>query len=509
MLGAAELAILLEETRDDPVAFNDLILCRPDYWSKQIEIARALADPAVDTVVVATGNSVGKSYLAGGLVPWWLYTRMPYGSKPGAQVVATAPSQTLVGTVLFKEMRRALAVARRAGVPLFGAISESPNASPQFLRLDNQGWECLGFATTGVERASGQHNEDLFVLMDEASGIKPEIWEGVTSLNPRKTAIFGNPLEPHTPFHKLWLKGMAGEPGVASFTVASTDSPDIHMERSRRGLADLGFLRRARRDYGEPGSPLWESHVAGNFPDVVAQALIPPWWLDRVAQAVRPKGGGPRTLAADLSGGVGGDRTVLLVRDRWGILEVVISPLMGVPETAHRLAELARRWGVPHHRIVYDRGGMIGRQMADYLESHGIYDAVAYHGSDAPSTPRFFNKRAEMAYLVRERLDPDFTTVVHRSPEEQARLEEAWKMGWRAEPPTPEIRRQETFALPSEGTPPLPDWWAPLYEELCQLRYRDKLGKIQLEPKEDFAKRLGRSPDLADAYMMSYAVGEE
>lgn len=103
-------------------------------------------------MIVPTGNSVGKSYCAAGLILWWVYTR------PGSLVVTTALSQTLLGTVLFKEIRRAKASSKTA---LPGRITDSPNVSPQTLLVDGTGWGVLGIATCGVERLSGQHNPNL------------------------------------------------------------------------------------------------------------------------------------------------------------------------------------------------------------------------------------------------------------------------------------------------------------------------------------------------------------
>jgi hypothetical protein len=36
-------------------------------------------------------------------------------------------------------------------------------------------WHALGYSTTSVERASGQHAKDLLVIIEEASGVEDEI----------------------------------------------------------------------------------------------------------------------------------------------------------------------------------------------------------------------------------------------------------------------------------------------------------------------------------------------
>ena len=50
--------------------------------------------------------------------------------------------------------------------------------------------------------------------------------------------------------------------------------------------------------------------------------------------------------------------------------------------------------------------------------------------------------------------------------------------------------------------PPLPE----LTGELCMPTYMFNNGKFQLEPKDAIKKRLGRSPDLADALALTFGL---
>ena len=47
-----------------------------------------------------------------------------------------------------------------------------------------------------------------------------------------------------------------------------------------------------------------------------------------------------------------------------------------------------------------------------------------------------------------------------------------------------------------------------LRAELCSARYEPQINGIKLEDKDDIKKRLGRSPDYADAYVMANWRGE-
>jgi hypothetical protein len=492
-----QLADLLWATRDDPDLFNSAVLGRPGYWWRQVEICHALA--RYKTVVVPTGNSVGKSYLAGGLPPWWLLTR------PGSQVVCTAPSQNLLGTVLFKELRRAVGKSR---IPLGGTITDSPKASPQTWLLDNQGWECLGIATKGVERLSGQHNADLLQIIDEGSGIEPEIAEALDSQNPAKRVVFGNPLWPDGWFNGLYKRALREQhdPRIpdaercVAIRVASTDSPDIDLLRSPRGLADRSFITEAERTYGRD-SLYWVTHVLGMFPDASHDGLLKEYWVDRLRTVGRPEGVNPgrRRMAVDLGYGTENDRGVILIRDDLGVPYLEQSNRMGVPETAARMAHLSREWGVRQEDMVYDANGP-GRDLPRYLEQHDITEAVPYHGSGKGGA-KAANKRSKCGWRLRQRLDPE-RPVLPPKADDGGRKPSLWD----AEVPPPPARPQHPFRV---EVPDGANWWPSLREELLALRYRMNGIKVELEKKEDMAKRLGRSPDLVDALLMSFAAGDD
>lgn len=113
----------LEYLRDRPADFQRLILGR-SLWSKQVEVCESITRNPI--TVVPAGRAVGKSYLLGGLPLWWLYTR------PNSLVITTGPDHRQVVSVLWKEIRRAIAKAR---VPLGYDHLTNGYASPQRLTV--------------------------------------------------------------------------------------------------------------------------------------------------------------------------------------------------------------------------------------------------------------------------------------------------------------------------------------------------------------------------------------
>ena len=118
------LVSLLANCRNDPHRFNELFLGRSSYWSAQKEICESIVK--YRSTVVYSGNMIGKDYVIGGIVPWWLATR------PESLIIVTGPSQTILGSVTWKEIRRALENAR---VPFGGRLSNGIKASPQVVEI--------------------------------------------------------------------------------------------------------------------------------------------------------------------------------------------------------------------------------------------------------------------------------------------------------------------------------------------------------------------------------------
>ena len=113
-------------------------------------------------------------------------------------------------------------------------------------------------------------------------------------------------------------------------------------------------------------------------------------------------------------------------------------------------------------RIAVDEIG-IGRGVVDSLEEDG-YENVGVNVAERSSdSERWHNLRAELWCGLREQLDPE----------------------------------KEPIALPPDDE---------LLSELASVKYKvDARGAIQIESKEDMRKRLGHSPDRADAVVLAFS----
>jgi hypothetical protein len=468
---------LLARCYNDGDLFNTAILKRLPYWKGQRRISQSL--DRFRCTAAYTGNVVGKDYLIGGEIPRWLSTRAD------SLVIVTGPSQTVLGSITWKEVRRGVSTS-----PFLKrlVVSQGIRCSP--LRLTMRGdWGALGYSTTTVERASGQHNRNLLVIVEEASGVEDEIWDAIESLNYTRLLAIGNPLRAEGGFvrmikqaHEDKLNGIPDEYATNAIHIPSTASPHAHLQKSPVGLADKTFLEACYRKYGRDS--FWvRCHIDAIVPSESSGRLIPVSWIDRCA-ATSPPVRSPfspinetRRQGCDISEGVGRDDYCIVVRDDLGILEMDAGNSLGLPEIATRFAALLRKWNVPASRSSYDRIG-VGRDFRHHLAANGIREAIGYAGAGRARNHReFSNLRSEAAWKLRTRLNPDWST--------DTSYEKAPKQ------------------LPFHIAPTAQ--WPQLRQELEVVTYELVGNQVQMMSKEDHCIELGRSPDRFDALIQTFA----
>lgn len=479
------LADLMGECRDDPNLFNEIFTNDgKSFWSRQVEMCESVV--RYRKTIVYSGNMVGKDFMVGRLVWWWLLTR------PGSLVMITGPSQTSLGSITWKEVRQATPRWMGTDIRSVSAkLSQGVKTSPQIVDL-GPGWQAMGISTTTVERFSGHHNPQLLVIIDEASALEPEIRDSIQSLGYERLLAIGNPIRADGPFIE-WIRqaeadsrdGIPPHLAANAIQIPSTDSPHASLEKSPWGIADKTFIESSYRDYGGEHSFWCNSHIHALVPTVSAQRLIPDTWLD-YATSVQRQTQPPnhpvhrtRRIAVDLSEGVGRDETCILVRDSSGIIDVDARNSLPLPDAAKETARLATRYGIPAQRISYDGLG-IGRDFPKHLAKHGLVGCIRYVGGGTPEEPRrFFNLRTESAWHLHDRLNPDRHT----------------------DDRFPLSSRQPPFHIPARA------WWPLMRADLGEKLTYELIGErqVKLINKEDLCVELGRSPDRGDALIQSFS----
>ena len=389
-------ADLLLKWRADPVQFViDFFGEKPD--PKQAEVLRALATH--DQVAVRSGHGVGKTWTAARAAIWFFVTH------PYSKVITTAPTWQQVRRVLWPEIHSALRKVPPMLRPNFEVLDvEVYMRGPDGNRL--QDWFIVGRSSDKPENIQGFHAPYLLFILDEASGIKNEIYEAImgSQTTNAKILAIGNPTRPegffYDAFHKnrdLW----------ATIHISCYDSPRV----SRK------WIEARKREWGED-SVLFKVRVLGEFPDVISNALIPLHWIEKaVVRDEVPEWAdfAPGDEGVEVQIGVdvarmGDDETVLTVVARKGlvakVVDIVSASKRETTWTARRAKRLYEKYGAK--QINVDDTG-VGGGVTDVLKEEGVRVVPVKFGA-SPTNPEakrlFLNLKAQIYFELRDYFDP-------------------------------------------------------------------------------------------------------
>lgn len=435
----------LEWIQREPVEFAREVL-RWEPWSKQRDVLNAVRDHR--RVAVRSAHGVGKTAVAARVALWWL------AAWPSSIVITTSATFGQVKEQLWRE----IAVAFRASGGYFpGSLTDTR------LELAEDHF-ALGLSTDTPERFAGYHSDRLLVILDEASGVGEAVWEGAESLLTTERChllAIGNPTRPAGSF---WRAFKAEASLYERIHISAEDSPAVTgepvSEATRRRLVDQAFIDGRRQAWGER-SPRFQVRVLGEFASTADDTVCA---IEDVEDAQEREllPGTPVVIACDVAR-FGNDETVIALR-RGGTVEIPITyrgrDTMHTAGAITRLARAAHVTAGEPPTIVVDEPGM-GGGLVDRLRELGEFHVVAFNGAHAPRDPRDFRNRRSEAWF-------DFA-------EQLAEIQ-----------------------LPRDGQ---------LYEDLVSARYTlDSGGRLVVESKSETKKRLGRSPDRADAVLMAFTV---
>ncbi|MDI6872091.1 MAG: hypothetical protein QME79_12260 [Bacillota bacterium] len=450
--------------RRDPVWFVRSVL-GAEPWAKQAEILEAMRDHP--RVAVRSCHGVGKSFTAGQVILWFLYSFMP------SIVLSTAPTWRQVEKLVWKEVR---ASYRRARVPLGGNLLPK---RPEIQIVQDQ-WYAVGLSTNDPDRFQGFHEENILVVVDEAAGVPEEIFEAVegvlTSENAR-LLLLGNPTAIGGTFYNAFK-----QPGWHRIAISAFDSPNftafgITPEDIASGaweakltgplpnpkLITPAWVADKYRVWGAT-SPAYQARVLGEFPAEAEDTLIPLAWIEAaMARWEETPEGEPIEIGVDVAR-FGSDKTVIAVRRGQKVLPLDVYAKQDTMETAGLAIQTFRRTAAKLVKV--DVIGL-GAGVVDRLSEQGLPVEGVNVAEAATDPERFSDLRSELWWNLRERLDPN------------------------------PLSNPDPVALPPDDE---------LLADLSGVKYKlTSRGQIRVEPKDEMKKRLGRSPDRADAVVLAFA----
>lgn len=410
-------------------------------WSRQRDILESVRDNPRTAVRSCHGS--GKTATAARAALWFL------AAYPNSRVVTTAPTFSQVRDLLWPEIHRAVAKAPAGFYP-----------SPDITRLSiSRDWFAVGLSTNQPERFQGHHADNLLLIVDEASGVDERIYEaaeGFMTSEGARVLLIGNPTSTAGTFYRAFNADRAM---YRTIHVSAYDTPNFTGEEVpdhlRRSLVSESWVEEKRQQWGEE-SPMFQVRVLGNFPTEADDQVV---GLRAVEEAREREGapGTPVIIACDVAR-FGSDETVIAVRRGNQIRLARAYNGRSLMETCGQIVDVARATGTDAFRIVVDDTGL-GGGVTDRLREQG-WPVEAFNGGDRATDPDLYpNRRSEAWFSFAEQVG-----VIDLDADEQ------------------------------------------LAADLVAPRYAlDSAGRRVVEKKEQTKRRLGRSPDRADAVLMAFA----
>lgn len=377
----AELRAALRRLRSDPVAFARVVLgLRP--WSLQEEVLQLVARNS--RVAVAGAHAVGKDWLASVALLWYLFTR------PKAIVLSTAPTERQTRKLLWAAIHSHYRAAR---LPLGGVLRQ--------LAIEiSTDWYALGFTAVGPDQFQGFHAPSLMVVVDEAAGVPPAIYQGVDAVltgEDSRLLLLGNPTSRRGPFFEAFHADH-----VASISIPATAHPNVAGGAAPiAGGVSKAWIRHVRDTYGE-SSPFYLSRVLAQFPTDDLDALVP---ADAIASAMSRDAGTAGQPSAGLDvARFGSDATVLVVAQGGTITRL---SSWRRTDLVH-VADIVARAIADHHLdpalVAIDDTGL-GGGVTDILRfQRDLIVRPVNFATKARRPDRFANIKSEMFWNLRELL---------------------------------------------------------------------------------------------------------
>lgn len=335
------------------------------------------------------------------------------------------------------------------------------NAYPEEWWISARKWSKDADPEQQANTLAGLHADYLFFILDEAGGIPDSVAAaaegGLATGKLVKLLIGGNPTHASGPLYRActserdlwWIKEITGDP----------DDP------GRAPRVDIQWAREQIRKYGKKSAYVMVN-VLGKFPKGAIDSVLS---LENFEEAYlrwgMPSAVAPRVLGVDPAR-FGTDLTC--VAHRFGDILEGFDEWQGKSTTwsSKRISELYH--DLDYEEVRIDDIGLGGGITDQLMDMKPEINVIPVNVGLAPidDEDSHVNLRSELYHDLQERfVDTPFIVV------------------------NPKIREDTT--LVAEGT-------------TLKIQYNDR-NKRRIEPKEQYRKRTGRSPNYLDALMLAFS----
>lgn len=242
--------------KDRPVEFTkDVIGATPD--DIQGEILNSVAKNQLTTV--RSGHGIGKSALQSWLILWFLCTR------PFPKIPCTAPTKHQLHDILWAEVSKWLNPTLKTEIEW--------TQEKLYMKAHPENWFAVPRTATLPDALQGFHAEHLLFIIDEASGVKDEVFEpvlGSLSTKDAKLIMCGNPTQLSGFFYDSHNKNRSI---YTSFKVSGEDSKRVSKDYIQMIIDMYGI-----------DSDVYRVRVAGEFPKSLPDSFIQLDWVENCSK---------------------------------------------------------------------------------------------------------------------------------------------------------------------------------------------------------------------------------
>jgi len=394
-----------------------------------------------DRVAIRSGHGIGKTAFLSWLILWWVLTRSP------SRIACTANTASQLSDILWAEVAK---WHRRMPDGLKELIEVTS------AKVELTGQDSFAVARTArretPEALQGFHSPNMLFLVDEASGVDDiifEVGEGAMSTEGAKTVMTGNPTRTSGYFYEAFNKM---KDSFYTMKVASQDSTQVGPK----------FIEDMKIKYGED-SNIFRVRVLGEWPEADDDVVIPLHLLQSAAEREQ--------VAAETTPVVWGLDVARFGTDKSALCKrkgnVVTEPIK-----SWRNKDLMEMCGIILNE--YETTTWSDRPVEILVDSIGLGAGVVDRLTELDLPVRGINV-AESASMG----------------ERYGRLrDELWFLG------------KEWFEMRDCTIPNQEE----LIDDLSKPRFSFlSNGKLKVEGKDEMKRRGLNSPDLADAFCLTFA----
>ncbi|URJ42980.1 terminase B [Paenibacillus polymyxa] len=432
--------------------FKEILNFSPDKWQESVsdDIAK------YRFVSVRSGQGVGKTALEAAISLWFLCC------FPFPRVVCTAPTRQQLNDVLWAEISK-----WQSQSPILKRILKWTKTKI-YMKNYEERWFATARTATKPENMQGFHEDYMLFIVDEASGVDDRIM----------AAIFGTL---SGDYNKLF---MCGNPTKTSGFFFDSHNRDRSIYRTHR-VSCLDSPRTSKENiemlkakYGE-GSDVWRVRVLGEFPRGESDTFIALEVAEFAAKEVKLEPTGDMlTIGVDVAR-FGDDETSIFA----GIGPRVVGEHHHFKKdtmvTAGWVINLAKELHVAHPdlnriRIRVDDsgvGGGVTDRLNEIVAEEGLpYEIIPINNGSSSLDEHYGNLVTEMWASIKEQLEQNMSNFINGDA--------------------------SVLQLPDDDV---------LITQLTARKWNmTSKGKMLLESKKDMKKRGLKSPDRADAFVLTF-----